>query len=115
MTPLQKGTYVTQIAWFPAPVGGARKQLELFILTCTDGDEFRKTADCLVECVHRSFFLGRFLLVSSVGRVEKAVEAHKGAVLGALWNHDGTALVTSTAPPPPPPPPPHTHTHTHVQ
>ena len=35
------------------------------------------------------------MLVSSSGRVEKIVEAHKGAVLGALWSHDGTALITS--------------------
>ena len=37
---------------------------------------------------------GRYLLVSSLGRVEKTVEAHKGAVLGALWSHDGSALIT---------------------
>ena len=52
-------------------------------------------------------YIGRFLLVSSVGRVEKTVEAHKGAVLGALWSHDGTALITSI----------YTHSplHTHTQ
>ena len=32
--------------------------------------------------------------MSRLGRVEKAVEAHKGAVLGAHWSNDGTALLT---------------------
>ena len=45
--------------------------------------------------VYMNVFSGRFLLVSSLGRVEKAVEAHKGAMLGALWSHEGTALLTS--------------------
>ena len=40
------------------------------------------------------FFLGKFLLVSRLGRVEKAVDAHRGAVLGAHWSKDGTALMT---------------------
>lgn len=39
--------------------------------------------------------LGRFLLVSKSGRVEKTVEGHKGAILGVKWaNQDGTALLT---------------------
>ena len=42
-------------------------------------------------CTHT---LGKFLLVSRLGRVEKAVDAHRGAVLGAQWSKDGTALLT---------------------
>ena len=38
--------------------------------------------------------IGRFLLVSKSGRVEKAVDGHKGAVLGARWVGDGSALLT---------------------
>ncbi|XP_065832392.1 uncharacterized protein [Oscarella lobularis] len=33
-------------------------------------------------------------LISKSGRVEKSVEAHRGAVLMGRWSHDGTALVT---------------------
>lgn len=53
--------------------------------------------------------------------MEKTVEAHKGAVLGAHWSFDGTALLTCeakvlilidypmiTSPPPPPYPRAHT-------
>ena len=38
--------------------------------------------------------IGRFLLVSKSGRVEKTVDSHKGAVLGARWVGDGSALLT---------------------
>ncbi|KAG7215614.1 hypothetical protein INR49_022140 [Caranx melampygus] len=37
---------------------------------------------------------GKFHLVSKLGRIEKSVEAHKGAVLAGKWNYDGTALIT---------------------
>ena len=37
---------------------------------------------------------GRFLIVSKLGRVENSVEAHKGALLGVRWGHDGTTLLT---------------------
>lgn len=41
-----------------------------------------------------SLFVGKFHLVSKNGRIEKSVEAHKGAVLAGRWNFDGTALIT---------------------
>ena len=53
VTPLQRDTYVTQIHWLPAVVGGARKQTshsELFVLTCTDGN----TPIQIVLLKHRS-------------------------------------------------------------
>lgn len=37
---------------------------------------------------------GKFHLASKAGRIEKTIEAHKGAVLAGRWNFDGTALVT---------------------
>lgn len=37
---------------------------------------------------------GKFHLASKAGRIEKSIEAHKGAVLAGRWNFDGTALVT---------------------
>uniref|UniRef100_UPI00398E3A1C intraflagellar transport protein 80 homolog isoform X3 n=1 Tax=Pristiophorus japonicus TaxID=55135 RepID=UPI00398E3A1C len=38
--------------------------------------------------------ISKFHLVSKSGRVEKSVEAHRGAVLAGRWNYEGTALVT---------------------
>ncbi|CAG0899667.1 unnamed protein product [Darwinula stevensoni] len=37
---------------------------------------------------------GKFYLVSSNGRIEKGVEAHKGAVLSGKWSLDGAGIVT---------------------
>lgn len=72
---LPKETFATDIHWFPAGASSKKQsnQSDLFVLACTDG---------------------KFLLVSHLGRVERAVEAHRGAVLGTLWSNDGTALLT---------------------
>ena len=78
---LPNETYATDIHWLPSKKTGS----EMFVLACTDG---------------------RFLLVSRLGRVEKSVEAHKGAVLGAQWSSDATAMLTCEIT--------HTHTHTHT-
>lgn len=40
------------------------------------------------------FVSGKFLLIARTGRIEKSVEAHRGAVLAGRWSYDGTALVT---------------------
>ncbi|KAF2978760.1 hypothetical protein EK904_012369, partial [Melospiza melodia maxima] len=37
----------------------------------------------------------KFHLISKLGRVEKSVEAHCGAVVAGRWNYEGTALVTA--------------------
>ncbi|KAL3846590.1 hypothetical protein ACJMK2_017565 [Sinanodonta woodiana] len=62
--------------WFPkASSGGGRKAgSDLFVLTSTDG---------------------KFHIIGKSGRVEKSVEAHKGAVLAGRWSYDGSALVTA--------------------
>ena len=39
-------------------------------------------------------FSGKFHLIGKTGRVEKSVEAHKGAVLSGRWSYDGSALLT---------------------
>ena len=39
-------------------------------------------------------FVGKFHLISRSGRVEKSIDAHKGAVLSGRWSWDGSALVT---------------------
>lgn len=41
--------------------------------------------------------VGKFHLISRNGRVEKSVEAHRGAVLSGRWSHDGSAMVTGEA------------------
>lgn len=67
--------YPIDLHWFPKTVGCKKQnQTEIFVLTSTDG---------------------KFHLVSKTGRIEKSVEAHKGAVLAGRWNYDGTALITA--------------------
>lgn len=72
---LPEDIYPIDLHWFPKTVGGKKQtQAEIFVLTSTDG---------------------KFHLVSKIGRIEKSVEAHKGAVLAGRWNYDGTALITA--------------------
>ncbi|XP_076590790.1 intraflagellar transport protein 80 homolog isoform X2 [Chaetodon auriga] len=72
---LPEDIYPVDLHWFPKTVGGKKQnQTEIFVLTSTDG---------------------KFHLVSKIGRIEKSVEAHKGAVLAGRWNYDGTALITA--------------------
>ncbi|XP_068173450.1 intraflagellar transport protein 80 homolog [Antennarius striatus] len=72
---LSEDIYPIDIHFFPKTIGGKKQnQNEVFVLTSTDG---------------------KFHLVTKLGRIEKSVEAHKGAVLAGRWNHDGTALVTA--------------------
>ncbi|XP_010583274.1 PREDICTED: intraflagellar transport protein 80 homolog isoform X3 [Haliaeetus leucocephalus] len=66
--------YPIDLHWFPRSIGGKKQsQAESFVLTSSDG---------------------KFHLISKLGRVEKSVEAHCGAVLAGRWNYEGTALVT---------------------
>ncbi|XP_030236075.1 intraflagellar transport protein 80 homolog isoform X1 [Gadus morhua] len=72
---LPEDTYPIDLHWFPKTVGGKKLvQADTFVLTSTDG---------------------KFHLASKSGRIEKSVEAHKGAVLAGRWNYDGTALITA--------------------
>lgn len=53
----------------------------------------------ILGAFHLFFFelnsiLGKFYLISKTGRVEKAVEAHVGAVLSVRWSYDGASLLT---------------------
>ncbi|XP_074224840.1 intraflagellar transport protein 80 homolog isoform X3 [Camelus bactrianus] len=66
--------YPIDLHWFPKSLGVKKQtQAESFVLTSSDG---------------------KFHLISKLGRVEKSVEAHCGAVLAGRWNYEGTALVT---------------------
>lgn len=40
--------------------------------------------------------VGKFHLISRNGRIEKSVEAHRGAVLSGRWSFDGSAMVTGS-------------------
>uniref|UniRef100_A0AC11D3V6 Intraflagellar transport 80 n=1 Tax=Ovis aries TaxID=9940 RepID=A0AC11D3V6_SHEEP len=66
--------YPIDLHWFPKSLGIKKQtQAEIFVLTSSDG---------------------KFHLISKLGRVEKSVDAHSGAVLAGRWNYEGTALVT---------------------
>ncbi|CAH1781800.1 unnamed protein product [Owenia fusiformis] len=72
---LSEDVFPVDMHWFPkSPGGGKNKGSEVFILACTDG---------------------KYLLISRSGRIEKHVEAHRGAVLSTRWSYDGTALATA--------------------
>ncbi|XP_042903024.1 intraflagellar transport protein 80 homolog [Parasteatoda tepidariorum] len=55
---------------------GLKKQIggDVFVITTTDG---------------------KFHLINRTGRIEKSVEAHRGAVLAGRWSYDGTAFATA--------------------
>ncbi|XP_030350764.1 intraflagellar transport protein 80 homolog isoform X2 [Strigops habroptila] len=66
--------YPIDLHWFPRSIGGKKQShAESFVLTSSDG---------------------KFHLISKLGRIEKTIEAHCGAVLAGRWNYEGTALVT---------------------
>ncbi|XP_077053458.1 intraflagellar transport protein 80 homolog [Siphateles boraxobius] len=72
---LQDHIYPIDLHWLPKTLSGKKQAgAEVFALTSTDG---------------------KLHLVSKSGRIEKSVEAHRGAVLAGRWNHDGTALITA--------------------
>eukprot|EP00057_Strongylocentrotus_purpuratus_P035142 XP_797867.3 PREDICTED: intraflagellar transport protein 80 homolog [Strongylocentrotus purpuratus] len=73
---LPNDIYATDIHFFPRGLGGKAKQSQsdVFVLTSTDG---------------------KFHLISKSGRVEKSVDAHRGAVLSGRWSYDGTAMATA--------------------
>ncbi|KAK2191278.1 hypothetical protein NP493_56g04017 [Ridgeia piscesae] len=80
-TKLSDDTYPTDMHWYPrvgGGVGGASKKhtssSDMFVLGTTDG---------------------KFLLISRTGRVEKSVEAHRGAVLTSRWSYTGSDLLTA--------------------
>ncbi|KAL2911875.1 hypothetical protein HK105_208658 [Polyrhizophydium stewartii] len=71
----QHSTYVTDIHWFPAAPGKGQSVSDVYAVGATDG---------------------KFYICSKGGRIEKAVEAHKGALLSLRWNYEGTAISTVT-------------------
>ncbi|KAK6112742.1 WD domain G-beta repeat family protein [Brugia pahangi] len=69
---LPSSLYPTGMQWFPHD--GFKQQLnDVFALTSTEG---------------------KFYICNRNGRIEKAIEAHKGAVLSGRWSHDGSTFAT---------------------
>ncbi|TPX40936.1 hypothetical protein SeLEV6574_g06329 [Synchytrium endobioticum] len=66
--------YITEFQWFPPTPGKGQSTVDSFVAAGSDG---------------------RFYLCAKSGRLEKAVEAHKGALLALKWNYEGSALVTA--------------------
>lgn len=78
VTKLAPDVYPTDMHWCPRTPGvsaGSKKHPsgDIFVITAADG---------------------KFHLISKSGRIEKSVDAHRGAVLVARWSHDGMALVS---------------------
>ncbi|GIX75577.1 intraflagellar transport protein 80 homolog [Caerostris extrusa] len=75
---LPNDLFPTDMHIFPrtSTTGGLKKQIggDVFIITTTDG---------------------KFHIINRTGRIEKSIEAHRGAVLSGRWSHDGTAFVTA--------------------
>ena len=71
---LPDDVYPTAMQWLPVTQAGKRVQSDQYAVASADG---------------------KFRLVSRTGRVEKTVEAHRGAVTDLRWSYDGSALLTS--------------------
>mmetsp|Transcript_12473 Transcript_12473/g.33372 ORF Transcript_12473/g.33372 Transcript_12473/m.33372 type:complete len:742 (-) Transcript_12473:178-2403(-) len=66
-------SHFTGMHWFPSVNKAAAGQSDTFAVACSDGS---------------------FKIVSKTGRLEKSVDAHRGAVICLKWNYEGTALAT---------------------
>lgn len=47
--------------------------------------------------LNHDVYQGKFYICTKGGRIEKAAEGHKGALLSLRWNYEGTALATGNA------------------
>lgn len=73
---LSEDIYPTDMHWFPktsTPGGRKAGVPDIFAMGASDG---------------------RFFLMSKNGKIEKSVDAHKGACICLRWSYDGTMLVT---------------------
>ena len=73
--------------WFPTLPGKGQNSSEIYVAGGTDG------IDC-INFISIDKCIGRFYICSKTGRIEKVIDAHKGAILSLKWNYDGTALAT---------------------
>lgn len=65
--------YPTNLHFLPRASGSLGKHGDLILLTSADG---------------------KFHIMNRNGRIERTVEAHKGAVLVGQWSNDGAGLLT---------------------
>lgn len=101
--------YPTDMQWHPRPnyaVLITKKQsLDILLITTADGicsfifsvlRIFRNFIIILfyIFFYFNIFFLGKYHLVNKNGRIEKSVDAHKGATTVGRWSNDGSALLT---------------------
>ncbi|CAF0748911.1 unnamed protein product [Adineta ricciae] len=68
---------------------------DLFLLATNDG---MNSLDYLLKTTHISYFVGKFFFVNKIGRMEKAVEAHQGAIICVRWSSDGSQIATGYFP-----------------
>ncbi|KAF8384242.1 che-2 [Pristionchus pacificus] len=71
MADLPSGFYATSLHFFPRSIS---KQNDIFAVTTSDG---------------------KLHLFSRTGKIDRSVEAHKGAALCVRWSSDGTGILTS--------------------
>ncbi|XP_047130740.2 intraflagellar transport protein 80 homolog isoform X1 [Hydra vulgaris] len=65
--------FATDIHWFPKGASSKKAGNEIFALASTEG---------------------KLYFISKSGRIEKTVDAHRGALLSCRWNYDGNAIIT---------------------
>ncbi|CAL4111796.1 unnamed protein product, partial [Meganyctiphanes norvegica] len=72
---LPKEVYPLDLHWLPK-TGSMKSKVgsEVFLMTAADG---------------------KFYIVGRNGRIEKSVEAHRGAALAGKWSHDGQGMLTA--------------------
>jgi intraflagellar transport protein 80 len=72
---LPSDIYPLDMHWFPKASGSGRKAgvPDIFALGSNDG---------------------KLLIISKNGKIEKSVDAHKGACICVRWSYDGTMLIT---------------------
>jgi intraflagellar transport protein 80 len=68
----------------------------MFAVGTSDGNKQFSPIISLNKKIIRTFFsTGKCYIMHKSGRTERVIDAHKGAVMNAKWNHDGTSLLTS--------------------
>ncbi|KAF5299047.1 hypothetical protein FQA39_LY11593 [Lamprigera yunnana] len=74
VTDFNSELYPTNLHFLPQLSGSLGKYGDLILLTSTDG---------------------KFHIINRNGRIERSVDAHKGAILMGQWSHDGAGLLTA--------------------
>ncbi|KAF5282730.1 hypothetical protein FQR65_LT02727 [Abscondita terminalis] len=74
VTDFNSDLYPTSLHFLPRASGSLGKYGDLILLTSSDG---------------------KFHIVNRNGRIERTVDAHKGAILMGQWSHDGAGLLTA--------------------